>query len=186
MHAPTHRTLVVAALALAATLAGTAPAAAAAPAAEDGRSTAVDAPTAAALADGGDDRCDRGNSGEHRNDTDCGDDGNASIALRLDAAGDDPGGEGHYVCEGTPDRHDCDKAGELTVGPASVDYDGRNYANATGLYGGGYDYVTVTAANRSGTGGFDCDLRPSTLAEGPCSVTANASEGSAPSPPGAP
>lgn len=141
-----------------------------------------------------DDRCDRGNSSENRNDAECDDDGgNSSIGVRLDVAGENPGGEGRYVCTGTPQRHECDKDGELAAGPVAVDYAGDNYANVTGLSGGGGDRFAVSGENRSGTVGFDCDFRRSTVADGPCSVTANSSEGgeggaappATPTPPGA-
>lgn len=126
------------------------------------------------------DRCDRGNSSENRADPGCSDDGNSSFGLSVDVGGENPGGEGHYVCEGAPDRNECDKGGELNAGPVGVEYTGDNYMNATGMYGGGGDHFTVTGENRSGSVGFDCDLRQSNVPGDACTLDANSSEGSAP------
>lgn len=129
------------------------------------------------------DRCDRGDSADERSDPECSDDGNSSFGLRIDVGGENPGGEGHYVCDGTPQRNECDKGGELNAGPVGVEYTGDNYMNATGMYGGGGDHFTVTGQDQSASVGFDCDLRQSSVPGDACSVDANSSEGDAPGSP---
>lgn len=135
---------------------------------------------------GADDNGDRGTGDDRRNDrgnASDGDDGNSTVALTLEVGDESAGGEGSYVCTGTPQRHGCDKGGELSAGPASVDYEGDNFANVTGMHGGGGDEFTVSGENRTGTAGFECDLRQETLADGPCAVYGNSSEGDVPDSP---
>lgn len=87
-------------------------------------------------------------------------------------------GDGGWLlieCEGnTTATHECDKRGELDAGSVSVDYEGDNYGNPPGLYGGGGDEVTVSMGNQSATGEFDCDLRTGTL-PAPCTVNGSSS-----------
>lgn len=101
---------------------------------------------------------------------------NSTLRLHLTAGVVGDGGWMLIECEGnTTLTHECDKGGELDAGPASVDYEGYNYANPPGMYGGGGDEVTVSAENRRATGEFDCDLQQSTLPDA-CTVNGSSSE----------
>lgn len=136
--------------------------------------------------DSSDRRSERGNGSEGKGDgrgDGSADDGNSSIAVELDVGPENPGGDGGFACTGTPQRHECDKGGDLAAGPLTVDYEGYNYADAPGMNGGGGDEFTVAAENRTATAGFDCDLRRETLADGPCAVDGNSSEGDLPAAP---
>lgn len=101
---------------------------------------------------------------------------NSTLRLHEAAGGAGNGGWMLVECEGNTNvTHECDKGGELDAGPVSVDYEGYNYANPPGLYGGGGDEVTVTSGNQSASGEFDCDLRTSTLPQA-CTVNGSSSE----------
>lgn len=138
-----------------------------------------------------DERGERDASSEHRNGGDnaddgrpsgTADDGNSSFTIAFEAGGENASARGSFACVGTLLRHECDKGGGFAAGPISLDYDGRNYGDVRGLNGGGGDEFTLAAGNRTATVGFECELRPETLTEGPCSPYANSSEGSPPSP----
>lgn len=87
------------------------------------------------------------------------------------------GGEGGFVCKGTVTDHDCDKAGELEAGPASVDYDGFNDDSLEGRESAFGDRFVITADGESAVVAFTCEFDDDPSAENPCPVTAEEHDG---------
>lgn len=98
---------------------------------------------------------------------------NISIAVQTGYGG----GSGSMECtsDGLPSHH-CDKEGELTAGPVSVDYDGYNYGNQSEMTGGGGDEVTVNVSGQEATVEFDCDFRAGVPSGNPCPASINSSQ----------
>jgi hypothetical protein len=80
------------------------------------------------------------------------------------------GGNGGFVCTGSPTEHECDKQGELDAGPAGVDYEGFNddsLENRSSRFG---DRFVVTIDGEEYTFSFTCDLSDEPPEDNPCPV----------------
>ena len=80
------------------------------------------------------------------------------------------GGNGGFVCTGSPTEHECDKQGELDAGPAGVDYEGFNddsLENRSSRFG---DRFVVTVDGEEYTFSFTCDLSDEPPEDNPCPV----------------
>lgn len=87
--------------------------------------------------------------------------------------------EGAVDCVGQPTHHSCDKGGELTLGPLSVDYVGDNYADDDDQRFGGGDRFVVAGGGEQLLVGFDCAFDTGPSAE-TCDLDIGSSQGDAP------
>ncbi|WP_144261468.1 putative sodium/potassium/calcium exchanger [Haloglomus irregulare] len=104
---------------------------------------------------------------------------NSTLAAGYEGETEDGSSEGAVDCVGRPTHHSCDKGGELTFGPLSVDYVGDNYADDDDQRFGGGDRFVVVGGGQQLRVGFDCafDTSPS---EETCDVDIGSSQGDAP------
>ena len=80
------------------------------------------------------------------------------------------GGNGGFVCTGSPTEHECDKQGELDAGPAGVDYEGFNddsLENRSSRFG---DRFVFTVGDEQFAVAFTCDLSDEPPEDNPCPV----------------
>jgi hypothetical protein len=83
----------------------------------------------------------------------------------------DNGGYLDVTCIGTVTDHECDKAGELDAGPASVDYDGFNDDSLEDRRSAFGDHFVITVDDQGAVVAFTCDIDTDPSAENPCPVT---------------
>lgn len=95
----------------------------------------------------------------------------AAVDSDVDVGSSQGGGNLSVDCAGDVTlTHDCDKGGQLNLGPLWIDYEGYNWARTTGLQGGGGDTVVVGANDRSVGVTFDCALAAEVPSGNPCPV----------------
>lgn len=95
---------------------------------------------------------------------------NTTIDVELGVGNEANGGDGSMHCTGNYSMaSQCDKEGDLSAGPAAVDYEGDNYMDPADRVGGGGDRFTFTVAGEQATVGFDCDFGPEPPTSNPCS-----------------
>lgn len=94
----------------------------------------------------------------------------SSVSVDLTVEVNDQGGSGGFVCTGSPTDHECDKAGTLTIGPLTMEYEGYNdddFAGRTSEFGDDFD---VAVGDREGSVEFDCSFGPGAPSGNPCPV----------------
>lgn len=107
-----------------------------------------------------------------------GGDDEATIGFDGEVEHEGNGGEGGFSCAGMPTDHDCDKGGELSAGPADVEYDGYNRGS---LEGGEYEFsdeFVVTGADGDGVViVVPCEFQDEPPEDNPCPASAGEYQG---------
>lgn len=94
----------------------------------------------------------------------------------VDVAGN--GGDGGFTCTGMPTDHDCDKGGDVSAGPGTVDYDGYNRGSFDEGYYEFEDRFVITDGDGNGiVVVVPCEFEDDAPEDNPCPPTVEEYDG---------